>query len=93
MFPVDLDKLSKPADTLIKKISKGVGGLAVPWQIKRVAEAKIEAAHSAAEVAHIEAHSEMRWPTCVNEPHSAELKKIHAIRRTWRVSPLKQYLT
>ena len=59
MFPVDLDKLSKPADTLIKKISKGVGGLAVPWQIKRVAEAKIEAAHSAAEVAHIEAHSEI----------------------------------
>ena len=31
----------------------------MPWQIKRVAEAKIEAAHSAAEVAHIEAHSEI----------------------------------
>ena len=59
MLPADLDKLSKPADTLIKKISKGVGNLAAPWQIKRVAEAKIEAAHSAAEVARIEAHSEI----------------------------------
>ena len=59
MLPVDWDKLSKPADTLIKKISKGVGNLAAPWQIKRVAEAKIEDAHSAAEVARIEAHSEI----------------------------------
>ena len=56
---VKLGNVLKPADTLIKKVSKGVGGLAAPWQIKRVAEAKIEAAHSASEVARIEAHSEI----------------------------------
>ena len=56
---VKLGNVLKPADTLIKKISKGVGGFAAPWQIKRVAEAEIEAAHSAAEVARIEAHSEI----------------------------------
>ena len=56
---VKLGNVLKPAEILFKKISKGVGGLAAPWQIKRVAEAKIEAAHSAAEVAHIEAHSEI----------------------------------
>lgn len=56
---IDLSELSKPVDTLFKKIAKGVGGLAAPWQIERVAEAKIEAAHSAAEVARIEAHSEI----------------------------------
>ena len=36
---VDIGKLSKPADTLVKKIAKGVGGFAAPWQIKRVAKA------------------------------------------------------
>lgn len=41
---VDIGKLSKPADTLIKKIAKGVGGFAAPWQIKRVARADAEAA-------------------------------------------------
>ena len=56
---VKLGNVLKPADTLIKKISKGVGGLAAPWQIERVAKAKVEAAHSAAEVARIEAHSEI----------------------------------
>lgn len=56
---IKLGNVLKPAETLIKKISKGVGGLAAPWQIKRVAEAEIEAAHSAAEVARIEAHSEI----------------------------------
>ncbi|RKU08540.1 hypothetical protein C6502_15120 [Candidatus Poribacteria bacterium] len=56
---VKLGNVLKPAETLVKKISKGVGGYFVPWQIKRVAEAKIEAAHSAADVARIEAHSEI----------------------------------
>jgi len=41
---INLGELSKPADTLIKKISKAVGGFCVPWQIKRVAEAEAEAA-------------------------------------------------
>ena len=41
---IDIGKLSKPADTLIKKIAKGVGGISAPWQIKRVAKAEAEAA-------------------------------------------------
>lgn len=40
---VNLGELSKPADTLIKKISSAVGGLFEPWQIKRVAKAEAEA--------------------------------------------------
>ncbi|CAC9511885.1 hypothetical protein [uncultured Gammaproteobacteria bacterium] len=40
---VNLGELSKPADTLIKKVSLAVGSLFEPWQIKRVAEAKAEA--------------------------------------------------
>jgi Protein of unknown function (DUF2806) len=41
---VNLGELSKPADTLIKKISKAVGGLFAPYQIKRIAKAEAEAA-------------------------------------------------
>ncbi len=40
---VNLGELSKPADTLIKKVSLAVGSLFEPWQIKRVAKAKTEA--------------------------------------------------
>jgi len=40
---VNLGKLSKPADTLIKKVSAAVGGVFEPWQIKRVAKAEAEA--------------------------------------------------
>lgn len=40
---VNFGKLSKPADTLIKKVSSAVGGIFEPWQIKRVAKAEAEA--------------------------------------------------
>jgi len=40
---VSLGKLSKPADTLIKKVSSAVGGIFEPWQITRVAKAEVEA--------------------------------------------------
>lgn len=40
---VNLGRLSKPADTLIKKVSSAVGGIFQPWQIKRVAKAEAEA--------------------------------------------------
>lgn len=40
---LNLGKLSKPANTLIKKVSSAVGGIFEPWQIKRVAKAKAEA--------------------------------------------------
>ena len=41
---VNLGDLSKPADTLIKKISKLVGGIFAPGQMKRMAKAEAEVA-------------------------------------------------
>lgn len=43
MSVVNVGKLSKPADTLIKKVSSAIGGIFEPWQIKRVAKAETEA--------------------------------------------------
>lgn len=42
MSLVNLGTLSKPADTLIKKVSSAIGGIFEPWQIKRVAKAEAE---------------------------------------------------
>jgi hypothetical protein len=41
---VNLGDITKPADTLIKKVSKAVGGVFAPYQIKRIAKAEAEAA-------------------------------------------------
>jgi hypothetical protein len=41
---VNLGALSKPADTLIKKVYNALGGAFAPYQIKRVAKAEAEAA-------------------------------------------------
>jgi len=43
MSLVNLGNLSKPADTLIKKISGAVGGIFEPYQITRVAKAEAKA--------------------------------------------------
>ena len=45
-------ELSKPATVLIERISDAIGGVARPWQIKRVAEAEAEAriAHAESEI-------------------------------------------
>jgi len=43
MSIVNLGKLSKPADTLIKKVSNAIGGVFEPWQTKRIAKAESEA--------------------------------------------------
>lgn len=40
---VNLGKLSKPADTLINKVSSAIGGIFEPWQIERVAKAEAKA--------------------------------------------------
>ena len=37
---IDFGDLSQPATVLIEKVSDAVGGLARPWQIKRIAEAE-----------------------------------------------------
>ena len=41
---VNMSGLTKPADTLIKKVSGAVGGWFAPYQIRRVAKAEAEAA-------------------------------------------------
>jgi uncharacterized protein DUF2806 len=40
---INLGDWSKPADTLIKKISAAIGGLSKPFQIRRVAQAEADA--------------------------------------------------
>ncbi|MCA0311930.1 MAG: DUF2806 domain-containing protein [Proteobacteria bacterium] len=40
---VNLGELSKPANTLIEKVSSAIGGVFEPWQIKRVAKAEAAA--------------------------------------------------
>lgn len=41
---LNIGDISKPADTLIKKVSAAVGGVFAPYQIKRMAKAEAEAA-------------------------------------------------
>src|SRR5690242_13129363 len=40
---INLGELSRPATVLIEKIADAIGGIARPWQIKRVADAEAEA--------------------------------------------------
>lgn len=40
---INFGDLSKPATVLIEKISDAIGGIALPWQIKRIAKAEAEA--------------------------------------------------
>lgn len=40
---VNLGEFSRPANTLIEKVSSAIGGIFEPWQIKRVAKAEAEA--------------------------------------------------
>jgi hypothetical protein len=40
---VNLGGLSKPANTLVVKVSSAIGGVFEPWQIKRIARAEAEA--------------------------------------------------
>jgi hypothetical protein len=49
---INIGDLSKPANTLIERISDAIGGIFRPYQIRRVAEAEAEAAkiHAVAEI-------------------------------------------
>src|SRR5665811_737521 len=59
-----LGTLSKPATTLIEKVSDAVGGIAKPWQINRVAKAEAEAdiirANARVEISEIEQRALLR---------------------------------
>ena len=62
---INLGNLTKPADTLVKKISNAVGVLFEPRQIIRVAEAKAEAAkieaQSEIEITDLHRRAARRW--------------------------------
>lgn len=62
---LSLGKLSKPADTLIKKVSNAVGLLFEPRHIKRIAKAKAEAARieaqSEIEITDLHRRAMLRW--------------------------------
>ena len=62
---VNLGNLTKPADTLVKKISNAVGVLFEPRQIIRIAEAKAEAAkieaQSEIEITDLHRRAACRW--------------------------------
>lgn len=62
---INLGDLSKPADTLIKKVSNAVGGLFAPHQIKRIAKAEAAAAmikaQSEIEIKDLHKRAAYRW--------------------------------
>ncbi len=39
---VDLGRLAKPATVLVERVSDAVGGIAKPWQLRRVANAEAD---------------------------------------------------
>ena len=61
----DLAGLSKPANTLVKKVSGAVGGIFQPYQIKRIAKAEAEAdlirAQSEIEITELHKRAAHRW--------------------------------
>ena len=65
MSIIDLSNLSKPVDTLIKKISNATGILFEPRQIRRIAKAKADAAITEAEseiqITDLHKRAVLRW--------------------------------
>ena len=62
---INLGDLSKPANTLIEKVSNAVGGLFAPYQIKRIAKAEVEAElikkQSEIEIKDLQRRAMSRW--------------------------------
>ena len=62
---INLGNLSKPADTLIKKVSDAVGGFFAPYQVKRMAKAEAETAmikaQSETEITDLHRRAVHRW--------------------------------
>ena len=62
---INLGNLSKPADTLIKKVSDAVGGFFAPYQVKRMAKAEAETAmikaQSETEITNLHRRAVHRW--------------------------------
>ena len=62
---INFGNLSKPADTLIKKVSNAIGGFFAPYQVKRMAKAEAEAAmikaQSEVEITGLHRRAVHRW--------------------------------
>ena len=65
LVSVDLGNLSKPANTLMKKVSSAVGGIFEPWQMERKATAKAKVdlieAKSEIEITDLHRRAARRW--------------------------------
>ena len=65
MSLIDVSKISKPADTLIKKISRATGAVFEPHQMRRVAKAKADAAliqaESEIQITELHRRAARRW--------------------------------
>ena len=65
MTLIDVSSLSKPASTLIEKISDAVGAVFEPRQIRRIAKAKADAAittaHADIEITDLHRRAARRW--------------------------------
>ena len=76
---LNLSEISKPADTLIKKISKAVGGYFAPYHIKNVAKAEAEAAliraQSEIEITDLHRRAVHRWIEDESQ-HQKNIEKI-----------------
>ena len=62
---VDTEGLTKPATTLVERVSDAVGGIFAPWQIQRVAKARANAAlitaQSESEITEVQRRAAHRW--------------------------------
>ena len=58
---INLGDLTKPANTLIEKISDAGVGISAPWQIKRVAKAAVVEAQSQIEITDLQRRSVRRF--------------------------------
>jgi hypothetical protein len=62
---INIGELSKPATVLIEKISEAVGGLFLPWQMRRVAHAAADVAkvevEARLEISNLERRAVQRW--------------------------------
>ena len=76
---VNLGPLSKPVDTFIKKVSDFVGGAVEPYQIKRIAKARAEAALINAEseihISDLQIRAAQRWLK-EEEAHQRNMEEI-----------------
>lgn len=82
--------ISDAAKTFVEEISKGIGGLASPWQIKRIAQAEIEAedlkvrAQRRREIENINHQKNLEDIIIKAMPHIEENAKTENVSNDWK---------